>query len=240
MIIMPANSRSKKSRPKRKQSKFSRRLGEKTALFDLTYEELYNIVVSVLVVALIFAYNFKNPGATFAAYPRTLLAVAVVTLVHIAAQKLMASRLGCVAFYKLWLPGLIISMLLMIIGIKPIVFVGAVSLAAYKFGRFGFKSRQMTMTEIGWIGGVGPAVSILLVLIFKMLAAGSVASSALFSYMAMVSGLIAFFSLLPIKPLDGSKVVLWSPVAWMFMMLVLLLLLTPSGLLNYFTSAYIG
>jgi Zn-dependent protease len=237
---MPANSRSKKRKTNGKKSKFSQKLGEKTTLFDLTYEELYNIVVSVLIIALIFAYNVKTPGATFATYPRALLAVSVVMLLHIAAQKFMASRLGCVAFYRLWFPGLIMSLLLMIIGLKPIVLVGVVSLSAYKFGRFGFKSRQMTMTEIGWIGTAGPATSIIMASLFKILAAGSAAGGTLFSYMAIVSGLIAFFSLLPIKPLDGSKVVLWDPVVWMFMMLILLLIMTPSGLLNYFTSAYIG
>ena len=234
------SSRKKRDDRPRSVQRFLKHKSKKI-VFDLTYEELYNIVVSVLVVALIFAYNFRDPATTFGAYPQAFVAVAVVVLMYIAAQKFMARRLNCVAFYELWLPGLIVSMLLMIIGLKPIILVGTVSLASYKLGRFGFKSTHMTMTEIGWIGAIGPSVAILLAALFKMLAAGPIVGvSSTFSYMATVSGIIAFFNLLPIKPLDGSKVVLWDPIIWIFMLFMLMLILTPSGLLSHFTSAYIG
>jgi Zn-dependent protease len=223
-----------------KRTRILKKGSEKTPIFNLTKEELYNIVISLFVIALLFAYNPIVPSATLGALPRTLFAVSVALLLHIAAQKIMAARLGCVAFYRLWLPGLIVSMLLMVVGINPIILVGAVSLSAYKFGRIGFKSRQMTMTEIGWIGVAGPLVNIILLILFNVLASSMIAYSSLLSYMAVVNGLIAFFTLLPIKPLDGSKVMLWDPIIWVFLIFTLLLILTPSGLINYFTSPYIG
>lgn len=240
MLFMPKPEPKSTSKNERKKSTISSRFLEKRTqktIFNLTYEELYNIVAGIFVIALIFAYEPVNPGATFEALPRAFFAVAVAFLLPLAAQKMLAKRLNCGAFYRLWLPGLIVSMLLMVVGIRPILLVGAVSLSAYQFGRFGYKSRHMTMTEIGWIGAVGPITNILLVFLFKALASGSVESS-LFSYMAMVSGLVVLFNLAPIKPLDGSKIVLWNPLFWVFLVLVLMLILTPSGLLNYFTALY--
>ena len=207
--------------------KVSKRASKK--IWKLTYEELYNIVVSIFVIALIFAYNPTNPIATIGTMPRAFLAVAIIHSLYLAAQKTLARRLGCVAFYKLWLPGLVVGLLLMVVGIKPIILVGAVSLTAYKFSRFGFKSRQMSLTEIGWVGVSGPLVAMFLTIVFKSL---------VLPYLAFVSGMIALFSLLPIKPLDGGKVFLWNPIYWLFLVFALVLILTPAGLMGYITSLY--
>lgn len=233
MIIMPKTERKKS----KKSVRFLEKRSQKT-MFGLTYEELYNIVVCVFVTSLILAYNPVTPAETFEKMPRALFSAAIAFLIHLSAQKIMAGRLACSAFYRLWLPGLVVSMLLMVVGIKPILLIGAVSLSAYKFGRFGYKGRQMTMTEIGWIGVVGPAANIVMAYLFKIYAAST--GSSLLYYMAMVNGLMALFNLVPIKPLDGSKVVLWNPMLWIFLVFILLLILTPSGLINYFTAPYIG
>lgn len=224
-------SRLQKAKPKsnKKSTKEKRASIEKIEIvpkkvWQLSYEEVYHIGVSILVVALILTYNPLEPLASLEGMARAIFAVAVAIFFHLAAQKIMAHRLGSIAFYRLWLPGLVFSLLLMVVGIKPIILVGAVSLTTYKFGRFGYKSRQPSITEIGWVGVSGTLVNILLALIFS--------SVVVFPYLAFVNALIALFSLVPIKPLDGGKVFLWNPVYWLLLILLLVLILTPSGLLN--------
>jgi len=193
-------------------------------IWQLSYEEVYHIIVSILVIALILAYNPLEPLASVEGMTHAIFAVAVAMFFHLIAQKIVAHRLGSMAFYRLWLPGLVFSLLLMVVGIKPIILVGAVSLTTYKFGRFGYKSRQPSITEIGWVGVSGTVVNLILALIFSSVIA--------LPYLAFVNALIALFSLVPIKPLDGGKVFLWNPVYWLLLVILLFLILTPSGLLN--------
>jgi Zn-dependent protease len=209
-----------------RREKENRRLLEKN--FWAFYEEIYNVIVAIFVSTLILSYNFQNPMKTFSEIPGALAAVAIAVLLPIAAQKIMARRLGCTAFYKLWLPGLVVSMLLMLVGIKPIILVGSVAISAYEFGRWGMKSKYMSMTEIGWIGITGPLVNITLAIVLDFMTP--------FSYLAFVNALIALFNLVPIKPLDGSKVVLWNPMLWILLIIILALILTPSGILPYLAS----
>jgi Zn-dependent protease len=203
----------------------------------MSKREVYNIVVAVLVTALIFAYNPFNPMLTFENYPKAFIASAIAFALTLPAQKYLAKRLQVSAFYKLWLPGLILSMLLILIGIK-VVFVGGLMLAPFYFGRFGYKGRHLTITEIGLIGVVGPLINISTAAIFKHLGAITSASPPLsiFTYIGTISGMIALYNLVPVEPLDGAKVFLWEWVYWAILVLFVILVLTPSGLLSYLAS----
>jgi|GEM_PF-2477090 len=204
-------------------------LSKKVPVLGTTYEETYNIVAAIIVASLIFAYNWEYPEQSFVMFPQALVAVLIAYAVHLPVQKLIARRLGCVAFYRLWLPGAIFSVFLMVVGIK-IVLVGTVFVAAYNFSRWGMKSRDTSMTEVGWVGISGPIANILVGTVFKLLPG--------FSYLANVNLLIALFNLLPVKPLDGGKVFLWDPVYWAVLFFILFLIITPSGLLGYITALY--
>lgn len=189
------------------------------------YEETYNIVVAIFVSALILAYDPQNPPSTFGELPGAVFASLIAFSLPLLVQKMVARKLGCLAFYKLWLPGIIVSMLLMLVGIKPVVLVGAVALSAYKFGRWGFESRYRTMTEIGWVGVSGLLVNIAVASIIMLFTP--------FTYLAFVNGVFAFFNMMPVRPLDGSKVMFWDPVLWILLMVIIILILTPSGILTY-------
>ncbi len=189
------------------------------------YEEVYNIVVAIFVISLILSYNFYDPLKTFISMPRAFLAVLITFSLSLISQKLVARKLRCKAFYRLWLPGLVVSMLIMVVGVKPVILIGTATLSTYKFGRWGFKSTHGTMTELGWIGLSGPLANIVLAYILKLFTP--------FSYLAYVNAVFAFFNLMPVEPLDGAKLVVWNPVLWFLLMIILVLILTPSNILSY-------
>jgi Zn-dependent protease len=179
----------------------------------LRARDLRDTVIAIAALTIIFAYNAQDPAGTVNSLIPALLAVSVAFLVNRIVCKLLASRLGCVAYYKIWLPGLVFGFLLMLIGFKfPAI--GFMTIHPFAFGRWGFKSRRTSMTEDGLMGFVGPASNILLAVVLGAF------SDPMLSYMSFVNAYFALFNLLPIKPLSGFKIVVWKPWIWLFLVII--------------------
>jgi Zn-dependent protease len=179
----------------------------------LLARDLRDTVIAIVALTIIFAYNAQNPAATVNSFIPALLAVSVAFLVNRIVCKLLASKLGCVAYYRIWLPGLVFGLILMLIGFKfPAI--GFIVIHPFAFGRWGFKSRRPSMTEDGLMGFIGPASNILLALVL------SIFSDPMLSYMSFVSAYFALFNLLPIKPLSGYKMIVWKPWIWFFLVII--------------------
>jgi Zn-dependent protease len=177
-------------------------------------EEIKDIVVSVVVIAFIFAY----PDMT--KLPIALLAVVMAFLFHELAHRYFARKFGCAAFYKMWTTGLLFALLITVAtrGAFKFVAPGAVVIYPYTFGRWGYRIKRLTDHEQGIISISGPAVNLSFALIFSLVP-GEIGIT-----IASVNALLALFNLLPIPPLDGSKVVRWSWGIWVFMFIIALLL----------------
>ncbi len=179
----------------------------------LLAKDFRDTVLAILLLTLIFAYNFQNPVGTVNSVIPALLAVGVAFFVNKIAHNLLASKFGCAAYYKLWLPGIIFGLLLMIMGFKfPVV--GLIIVHPFAFGRWGFKSRRLSMMEEGLVGFIGPASNIMLAMLFSLF------PGSFFSYMSFVSAYFAIFNLLPIKPLNGYRIIVWKPLAWFFLVII--------------------
>jgi len=184
-------------------------------------QELKDIIISVLVVTLIFAYPEFN------LLPFYLLAVILAFLFHELAHRFVARKFGCVAFYKMWLTGLLISLVLVIASGGYIKFIvpGAVMIYPFRFGRWKFRVSRLTINEIGIISVAGILVNLFFAIIFKPLSGALIISADskvvdVFASLSYVNAFLAFFNLLPIKPLDGSKVFLWKPWFWFFLIVI--------------------
>ncbi len=195
-------------------------------ILGLESDEMTDLIIATIVTTLIFAYNWQTPLATIEALPLSFLAVATAYILHELAHRFTARKLNCLAVYKLWLPGVIFGLLMMLVGIKFIL-VGAVVISTYRFGRWGMKSKHPSMREIGLISVSGPVANLALAALFKAISEFALSSPTL-GYLALINAWFAFFNLVPVKPLDGSKVFFWNPVIWLFLILFSLLLLTPS------------
>lgn len=194
--------------------------------------ELAQLIIATLVTTLIFAYDWQDPAAVVGALPISFLAVTTAYLFHELAHRFAAKKLNCAAAYKLWMPGVIFGLLMMFVGIK-IILVGAVVVSTYKFGRWGMKARHPDMKEIGLIATVGPLTNLVLASIFNAFS-GSTLFGTTLEYLASINAWFALFNLVPIKPLDGGQIFYWNQVVWLFLLILFLLIITPSYTLGQF------
>lgn len=170
-------------------------------------EEIRDIIISVVVVSIVFAYpRFGN----FLLYSFVIVIVAF--LFHELAHKFVARKFSCHAFYKMWPMGLAMGLILMFIGFR-FVAPGAVVINPYRFGRWGYKNRHITFVELGKIAAAGPAVNLFFAGFFYLIGGN------IFSFMSFINGWLAFFNLLPVAPLDGQKIFGWKPWLWLVMII---------------------
>lgn len=178
-------------------------------------DELRDIVISVLVIAIIFSYP------NFSQLPLFLLIVVIAFVFHELAHRTVARRFGCVAIYKIWVEGLILGLVLMFMkpyGFIPFVAPGAVVIYPFKFGRWGYRKVNLTQIEMGLISISGISVNLIFALVFKLIPGD------IFNLIGFVNAWLALFNLLPIPPLDGSKVMRWKASLWLVMFIVSVLL----------------
>ncbi len=176
--------------------------------------EIRDIVIAVTVIALIFSYP------NFSQFTMYLLAVIIAFLFHELAHRFVARKFGVVAFFKLWPEGLLFGMMFMFLGLK-FVAPGAVVIYPYAFGRWGHRVVHLTQTEIGLVSFAGIASNLFFAAFFKLFIGD------LFTFLSFVNAWLAFFNLLPIPPLDGSKIYRWKPWFW-------LVLISTAALLVWF------
>lgn len=182
-------------------------------------EELKDIIISVFAITIIFAYPNLN------LFPFYFLIVVSAFLSHELMHRFVARKFNCVAFYKMWIEGIIFGLLFMIVGIK-FVAPGAVIIYPYQFGRWGFRVTHLTMTEMGIISVSGIFINIFFAIIFKSFSGAVIFQGMdLFASMSFVNAWLALFNLIPIPPLDGSKIFKWKPLLWFFLLFVTVLLI---------------
>jgi len=177
--------------------------------------EMKDILIAMVAVTIVFSYRPFDFNTTLSLMPYYFVAVVVAFLFHELAHRFVARRFGCVAFFKLWPQGVMVSLLFMLMGLKFIA-PGAVVILPYKFGRWGRKAInvQLTDVEMGLISISGIAVNIFFAGLFSMF------SGEFFGFLAGINAVLALFNLLPIPPLDGSKIVKWKPLIWLFMIII--------------------
>jgi Zn-dependent protease len=177
-------------------------------------EEIKDIVVSVVVIAFVFAYP------DMANLPVVFLAVILGFFFHEMAHRYLARKFGCAALYRMWTTGLLFALVITVAsgGLFKFVAPGAVVIYPYTFGRWGYRIKKLTDKEEGIISVSGPAVNLFFAGIF-LLVPGDIGA-----FISSVNAFLALFNLLPIPPLDGSKVLRWSWGIWAFLFIVSLVL----------------
>ncbi|MDI6825791.1 MAG: hypothetical protein QMD36_01190 [Candidatus Aenigmarchaeota archaeon] len=186
-----------------------------------TSAELRDIVIAIIVLALIFSF----PDLTL--FLISLVLVFFSYFVHEMGHKFVARKFGCTATFKIWPTGIflgIMTMFFKLIGGWGIVFVAPsfVEIMPYSFGRWGFKVARVSKKDLAFISLAGVGINVLFAVFFKMLPGN------IFRRLSYYNGLIALFNLLPIPPLDGSKIFLWKMWVWLFLIFIAVLTLFVS------------
>ncbi|MGB9937431.1 MAG: site-2 protease family protein [Methanobacterium sp.] len=183
-----------------------------------TAGEIRDIIISMFVISLIFAYIFarRDLSNILIYMPITFVVVGLGFVLHELAHKYVAIHYGYWAEYKMWLEGLIFALILAFIAGFAFIAPGAV----YIHGNY------IKNSENGKISLSGPATNIVLTLLF--LSIPMFFQNSLLVGIgilgATVNSFLAVFNLIPLGMFDGAKIFRWNPIIWLIAMAVALLL----------------
>ncbi len=182
--------------------------------------EIYDIAVSMLAVAIAFSVPvlLSEPMAIPFVIPIILVTVGLGFLLHELAHKYVAQRYGAYAVYRAWPEGL--GLMLLLAFVTGGRFFIAAPGAVYIFAPY------IRRKENGIISFAGPLTNLALAIVFGfvfMMSSGGLGATSpdvlqivqVISLMgARVNMLLGLFNMLPIFPLDGSKVLAWDGRVW--------------------------
>ncbi len=177
--------------------------------------EVRDIVIAWLALGFAFSLSlvsrngiFGGGGVNVGAFAN-ILVIALLTVgpgfvFHELSHKFVAERYGFWAEFRMWPMGLILALLTSLLG-----FIFAAPGATYISGM------NISQSENGKISLAGPVINVAIALLFLPLAIfGTGFWGQLGGFGSYINIFLALFNLLPIGPLDGSKVFRWSLPVW--------------------------
>lgn len=186
-------------------------------MFEFDRDELLHIGVSMVVVAVAFSigYLFQSKAAFLVNFPIILVGVGTGFVLHELAHKFVAQRYGAYARYQIWESGLALSLLMAVFTGGRFVFAAPGAVYIY--------SPRITKEQNGIISIAGPLTNLVIGALF--LASAPFAAIDYIQVMALsaayINFFLGFFNMLPIPPLDGSKVFAWNFFVWAVLILLL-------------------
>jgi Zn-dependent protease len=176
---------------------------------------LADIVLSLAFMRLIYgSVGFSDPFYTFFV---SFLAVTLGFAFHEIAHKLTAQHFGAISFFKAWIFGLVFSLFSSFLGVL-IAIPGATVVRGW-----------LNKKEDGIVSIAGPAWNVFIGLVCVLLAIAFPKIEEVFVFVGFVNLWLAFFNMLPIPPLDGSKVLRWNKAVYISSMAVIIILVLYFG-----------
>lgn len=183
-------------------------------LFPMEQRELTEIIISWITISMAFAIlmsrDFLNIFSLASAMPIAFFAVGTGFIFHELAHRNVAKHFGAHAEYRLWWFGLLFTIIIPIITFGSFFF--AAPGAVYVFG-----DEKIGRKENGIISAAGPAANIIIAIILIVASGFFVQNELIFGILmtsAYINFYLAFFNLLPILILDGTKVFVWNSAVW--------------------------
>lgn len=185
--------------------------------------ELQDIVIADIALTIAFAFLYSggivglhNISGFISFIPVAFIAVTLSFVLHEYMHKVVAQKFGAIAAFKRWDSGILITLVSSMFGFL-IGLPGATMIYTNNF----------TRREEGYVSLAGPLTNFAVFLVFLGIAllGGPFASSRymneIISATLFISVWLAFFNMLPIYPLDGSKVLRWNKTVYVITMLVI-------------------
>ena len=216
---------------------------DKTSIWYFSKKEKKDLLISWVVLSLAFTLvlirvqligniiNNGNPLPLELAILIAFVAVGTGFVFHELAHRQAARHFGFHSEYRAWYQMLGLAVVFAVVTGWIIAAPGA----TYFFGQ------NVTRKQNGIISIAGPAINLLmgfLLLIIGLTIIGSFVGNILIAA-AIINFWFAFFNLLPILMLDGSKVVAWNPAIWFITITVAgIMALMPSLFISLISFAF--
>ncbi len=192
--------------------------------FGFSREEWLNFFIVVICFSIIYSWTDWGvqrfePVTGFKNLLIAIVFVGITVFVHHAGQRMMALLLGFRAEQRLWWHGLIIGLILVMLTNGKIKFLAATGmlvylLPAHRIGAFRYGPNLTTVAKIA-LGG--PVLNILFSALVKSFEWAGILSPEIGTKLFVLNISFAAWNLLPIPPLDGSKVFFYSRLTYAFM-----------------------
>jgi len=181
--------------------------------FKIDAREASEILISVFAISLALAIATNGLGIIFQLDKLGFLMVVFIVTVglgfilHELSHKAAAIHYGAQAGFKMWPQGLIFMLLISLLG-----FVFAATGAVYIY------AKNITRKEYGIISLAGPAANIAIAIVFVafyLYLPSNLLKVNVWMLGAYINALLALFNMIPIYPLDGSKIMAWNFFVWL-------------------------
>lgn len=179
-------------------------------------QEIKELIISALVIAL--SFSIANGGGLIAFKSIQILAksivysIVVVSLgfvLHEFGHRYTARKFGCYSEYKMWVNGLLLSLLGSLFGL---FFAAPGAVVIHPRIDLWGRIRNLSIKEYGMIALSGPIINFIIALAFLLLY--RVWIHPLFYAGAYINAFLGAFNLIPFPPLDGEKVFRWNKLIW--------------------------
>jgi len=212
---------------------------------NFSKQEINALIITTIIFAFMFSFTQWGPGkqADISIGLTNLLIgifiVGISLLAHHLAQKWHATRLGFHAEQKMWWEGLIISLIFAIITQGALtIFFGHGTFIEKTKKRLGTKRPNIDLYDYGRICLRGPMMNIFLGATILTMSWIFGLTTPLISKIFLFNISYAFWNLLPIPPLDGSRLFFASRLFYIFMISSYAAYISLILFLNIFSFVY--
>lgn len=191
--------------------------------YGFTPLEARSLAIAILVTAFVFSFKEWGYGSAFdfkigfLNYFNAILIVALSFLVHISMQRIWALGTGFRLEWKMWSFGLLFALIMSFLtnGVIWLIIPGGIILHHMSGHRLGWFRYDINYWALGLTTATGTIATIILVMIFKAL--GAFVSNSLIDKLIIFNIAYALYSLVPIPPLDGSRIFYGSRMFYVFL-----------------------
>ncbi|MDG6904855.1 MAG: hypothetical protein JRN20_03620 [Nitrososphaerota archaeon] len=187
---------------------------------QFSYREVFSILVAWFILTIAVSYKYVIGFLSGTANDLQIIAAASIATVtgfvlHEMGHKFVATRLGYVAHFQIWIWGIALTLVTAVIsggnflfGAPGAVYVTPAAITAVYGYHFASRNKGNPERENMLVSAAGPGVNLAFAVLFLMIyLSASSYVTVLISYLGLELNVsLGTFNMLPIPPLDGSKI----------------------------------